>query len=162
MIRRRFPILLLAASLLWAPLSFAKAEHDGKEHGKEHNRSADAGPAPSGSAGEKHKKKELTDEQKQKRKEHMAELRAKWGEQLRKPGVKDEMREHMKRMAKLRKIAKVAKDAKKEAVEKRAEAAMKREKERHDKKMEALKAQPAPAGSASAAPSAPATTGGAK
>ncbi len=154
MIRRRFPILLLAASLLWAPLSFAKAEH-GKDHDRD--RAADAGPA-----GEKHKKKELTDEQKQKRKEHMAELRAKWGEQLKKPGVKDEMREHMKRMAKLRKIARVAKDAKKEAVEKRAEAAMKREKERHDKKMETLKAQPAPAGSAAGMPSAPATAGGAK
>ncbi len=95
-------------------------------------------------------RKELRDARKKRRDEHMAEMRAKWGEILKKPGVKEEMRVHSRRMSRLRRIDKLAKEHKKPAVEKRAEAAMAREKARHQKKMEELKggAAPAPSGGA--------------
>lgn len=86
-------------------------------------------------------KKELTAEQKERRKAHMAEMRAKWGTILKMDGVKDEMRLHASRMAKLRRIEKLAKDKNKDAVAKRATAAMEKEKARHDKKLGELKAK---------------------
>lgn len=113
-----------------------------------------------------HKDREkLREERKAKRKEHMAELRAKWGQMLKQPGVKAEMRLHMSRMARLRRIESLAKAKNKDAIVKRTEAAMEKEKARHQKRMDELKAQPggAASGAASGAPSAaPATSGGAK
>ena len=96
--------------------------------------------------------------------EQLAEARAKWGDTLKKPGVKEEMKLHARRLARLRRMAKLANAAKKDAVEKRAKTLIEKEKSRHEKKMEELKAAAAPAGSGSApAPAAPAaTTGGAK
>lgn len=119
-----------------------------------------ASAAPSAALGQK--RRELTDEEKKQRKEHMAELRAKWGEMLKQPGVKEEMHMHLSRNAKLRHILKLAKEDKKEGVAKRAEAALKREHDRHEKRMAELKSSAGPA--ATTAPAAPTavSTGGAK
>jgi hypothetical protein len=113
------------------------------------------GPSPnaSPSAQANGKRRELTDEQKKKRAEHVAEARSQWGDStLKKPAVREEMRKHLSRLAKLRRIAKVAAEAKKESIEKRAKAAIDKEKARHAKAMEALKdgAMPVPSASATA------------
>jgi hypothetical protein len=163
----KFRSLLVALSLACI-VHPALADKDDKGEGGRHNRSlpgqhasgspsehrergessarGDSSAAPSSTS----KRRELTDEEKQHRKEHMAELRAKWGEVLKKPGVKEEMHTHLSTLAKLRRIAKLAREDKKEAVEKRAEAAIKQEKQRHDKKMDELKGTAAPGASASA------------
>ncbi len=86
-------------------------------------------------------KKELTAEQKERRKAHVADVRAKWGSILKVDGVKEEMRVHASRMAKLRRIEKLAKDKSKDAVAKRAATAMEKEKARHEKKLGELKAK---------------------
>lgn len=124
-----------------------------KKELKEARKSGDAGAVADEKKDVKAAKKELSEEKKKKRAEHMAEMRAKWGEILKKPGVKAEMGLHSRRMARLRRIEKVATEKKKDALVKRAVAAQEKEKARHQKKMDELKAQPAPA---------PATSGGAK
>ncbi|HQY59867.1 MAG: hypothetical protein IPF92_16495 [Myxococcales bacterium] len=93
---------------------------------------------------------ELREARKKRRQEHLAEMRAKWGEILKKPGVKEEMRVHMRRMSRLRRIEHLAKEGKKDAIAKRAAAAMEKEKARHQKKMDELKGQAAPAASGGA------------
>lgn len=93
---------------------------------------------------------ELREARKKRRNEHLAEMRAKWGEILKKPGVKEEMRTHMRRMSRLRRIEQLAKNGKKDAIAKRATAAMEKEKARHQKKMDELKGQAAPAASGGA------------
>jgi hypothetical protein len=118
-----------------------------KEERKEEKDKRDGGPHSDKDGGGADRKAEL----KKRRDEHMAEMRAKWGEILKKPGVKEEMRLHARRLARLRRMEKLAADAKKDALVKRANAAEEREKARHQKKMDELKAQPAPAGSAPAA-----------
>jgi hypothetical protein len=168
---------LSLAGLLSPTLSFADSKPDNKaaekhDKGEKHegnekrslpgapasgSASGSASAAPSASSTGGRKRRELTDEEKQQRKEHMTELRAKWGETLKKPGVKDEMHTHLSTLAKLRRIAKLAKEDKKEGVQKRAEAAIKREKERHDKKMDELKGSVAPSGSVTATASATAS-----
>jgi hypothetical protein len=116
-----------------------------------------AAPSAVATAADGSRRDELTEEQKAKRKEHMAELRAKWGEMLKKPGVKEEMKKHLSRLAKLRRIGRVAKDAKKDGIQKRVDAAVAKEKQRHDKTMDELKTQTAPAATGtSSGPVAPA------
>ena len=100
-------------------------------------------------------KKELTQaeedlraEKRKKHAEHLAAARAKWGDSLKKAGVKQEMSLHAKRIARLKRVESLAVAAKKEAVAKRAKAAIDKENERHEKKMRELKAGPPPAGTA--------------
>jgi hypothetical protein len=129
----------------------ADAKDAKKDEKAEGSTSPSAAPGNSG-------RRELTEEEKKARKEHMAELRAKWGQLLKQPGVKEEMRQHQSRMAKLRRIAKLAKEEKKDAVVKRAEGAMEREKDRHDKEMGKLKASTPSTGSAAGTATAPGLT----
>lgn len=129
-----------------------KVREDKKEL-HEARKAGDAGAAEKAREDLKADRKELTEEQKERRKAHMAEMRAKWGAIQKMPGVREEMRMHASRMARLRRIDKIALEKKKDAVAKRAEAAMEKEKARHEKRMTELKAKGADAGAA---------TGGAK
>lgn len=173
-LRRSFTLIAtLVGSILLAGPAFADAPvKDAKEKVKEERKEAKDAKKSGDPAAIASAKKELTQAEqdlkaakKKKHLEQLAEARAKWGDTLKKPGVKEEMKLYAKRLSRLRRMAKLATAAKKDAVVKRANTLIEKEKARHEKKMEELKAQTTPAGSASAAPSAPAaaaTTGGAK
>lgn len=160
--KKRSSWLLLAAllgvlgatspALADGPLKEAKDKvKEEKKELREAKKSGDAGAIAEEKKELKQAEKELREARKKRREEHLAEMRAKWGEILKKPGVKEEMRVHARRMSRLRRIEKIARDAKKEAVVKRATALQEKEKARHQKKMDELKSQPAPAGSAGGA-----------
>lgn len=149
---------LLFGALCSATPAFAdKPVKDAKEKVKEEKKdlkdakkSGDAGAVAEEKKELKEAEKELKEERKKRRDQHLAEMRAKWGEISKKPGVKEEMRIHARRMSRLRRIEKIATEKKKDAIVKRATAAQEKEKARHQKKMDELKAQPAPAGSGGA------------
>ncbi len=150
--------VLLGTLVAAAPPAFAAGPvKDAKEKVKEEKKELhDARKAHDGGAPEEKKElkqaeQELREARKKRRADHMAEMRAKWGDILKKPGVKEEMRIHARRMSRLRRIEKLAKEAKKDAIVKRVNAAEEKEKARHQKKMDELKAQPSPAGSAGGA-----------
>lgn len=121
-----------------------------KKELKEARKGGDAGAVADEKKDVKQAADELREARKKRRNEHLAEMRAKWGEILKKPGVKEEMRTHMRRMSRLRRIEHLAKEGKKDAIAKRAAAAMEKEKARHQKKMDELKGQAAPAASGGA------------
>ena len=161
LVRRTF--LFCAAALLgalalqgpaWADHPVKDAKDKVKEEKKElkdAKKSGDAGAIAEEKKELKQAEKELREARKKKREEHLAEMRAKWGEILKRPGVKEEMRLHMRRMSRLHRIEKLAKEHKKPELEKRVMAAIEREKARHQKKMEELKGgapAPAPSGGA--------------
>jgi hypothetical protein len=178
----RFALFALAFGVAMPSVAFAGDEHGKAEGAKEGNKdkkeekkelkekkeelkdalkSGDAGAAQAA----KEDLDKMKDEIREKHKAHMAELRKKWGEMLKNPAVKEEMRLHASRVAKLHRIDELAKADKKDAIAKRAEDALAKEKTRHEKRMEALKAD----GGATAAgsvgstpPTAPKATGGGK
>lgn len=174
MVRKLHLVLTLAATLLASGSAYAdgpKGEgpgkatkeardkvHEEKKELREAHKTGDAGAIKEAKEDLKEARKELSEAAKERRKAHMAELRAKWGTILKMDGVKEEMRTHSSRLARLRRIEKIAKEKGKDAVAKRAEANIEKEKARHDKKMAELKAKGADGGAAAA----PAASGGAK
>jgi hypothetical protein len=96
----------------------------------------DAGTAADGGAVAKEDSKE---ERSAKRKAQTEELKKKYGDDLDKPGVRDELRKHNRRMARLRRIGRIAKAESKDAIQKRVEVAIVKEKKRHDAAMDKLR-----------------------
>jgi hypothetical protein len=81
-------------------------------------------------------------ERKKQRESRRAEARekakAKWGDELKKPPVREELRRHVRRMARLARIKEVATEKKNDARVKKADELMERERARHQKRMEQL------------------------
>lgn len=147
--------VLLGTLMAAAPPAIAagpvkEAKEKLKEEKKELKEARKAGDAGAEKKDVKQASDELKEARKKRREEHLAEMRAKWGDILKKPGVKEEMQTHMRRMSRLRRIEHLAKEGKKDPIAKRASAAMEKEKTRHQKKMDELKGQPAPAASGGA------------
>jgi hypothetical protein len=108
------------------------------------------------------KKEELQDRIKamhaarlERKKEHRAELRARWGPALNFPSIREELRHHARREAFLSRMMFVAETEvtgkKKEAMIARIEKLIDKENERHERAMQRLKSNPIPPASASAA-----------
>lgn len=149
--------LLIAGPALAEPPALDDAKEKVKEErrqAKEAKRSGDPDAVASAKKELSQAEQDLKAEKRKQRREHLAAARAKWGDTLKKAGVKQEMNLHAKRIARLKRVETLALVGKKEAIAKRAKAAIDKENARHDKKMQELKAQaPAPA---------PAHSGGAK
>jgi hypothetical protein len=145
-------LALLGALAITAPaLGDAKdgrnpLREDRKELREDRERLRDARRAGDGGAIDDAKRElrrdrlKLTKDQLEKRKEHLAELRQKWGGFFKHPGFRDEMRLHHHRMAKLRQIERTAKAEKKDALAKRVDALMAKEKARHQTVLDGMKA----------------------
>lgn len=86
-------------------------------------------------------RKDLREARRERAKAKKAELKAKWGDLLGRPAVKQELRLHAMRMAKLHRMAKLAKEKGKDDLAKRVDALVAKENARHDKRMEQLKTQ---------------------
>lgn len=133
----------LAAS---APAFAAGPVKEAKEKLKEEKKDLkDAKKSGDGGVAEEKKdvkeaEKDVKEARKKRRDDHLAEVRAKWGDLAKTPAAKEEMRVHARRMARLHRVEQLAKDAKKDALVKRANAAQEKEKARHEKKMGELKA----------------------
>ncbi len=123
------------------PVKDAKEKlKDEKKELKDAKKSGDAGAAAEEKKDVKQAEKDVKEARKKRRDDRLAEVRSKWGDVLKTPAAKEEMRVHGRRMSRLRRVEKLAKDAKKDAVVKRANAAQEKEKARHQKKMDELKA----------------------
>lgn len=91
-------------------------------------------------------RKELRADLKAKREEKRKELRAKWGETLKRPEARAELQVHARRMARLAQARKVAEaDGKKELVA-RIDKLVEKEKARHQRVMDRLKDKKDPGG----------------
>jgi predicted outer membrane protein len=93
------------------------------------------GPVADGGAVAKEDSKE---EREGKRKAQAEELKKKYGNDLDKPGVRDELKKHNRRMARLRRIGRLAKAEGKGGIQKRVEVAIVKEKKRHGEAMDKL------------------------
>ncbi|HMY18546.1 MAG TPA: hypothetical protein PKA58_19605 [Polyangium sp.] len=85
-------------------------------------------------------RKELREDRQAIRRNHRKELREKWGEAVvKKPGAKEELKTHGRRMARLARARKVAEELGKKELVVRIDKLMEKEKGRHQAAMEKVK-----------------------
>jgi hypothetical protein len=89
----------------------------------------------------KEERQEKREERKAKRQERVKEIRAKWGDMVSRPPVRNELRNHAQRMARLNRARKVAEEAQKTEMVTRIDKLMEREKTRHQAAMDRLKTE---------------------
>jgi uncharacterized coiled-coil DUF342 family protein len=84
-------------------------------------------------------RKELREDRKEVRKAHRRELREKWGEVVKKPEAKAELKIHARRIARLVRARKVAEELGKKELVARIDKLMEKEKTRHQGAMDKIK-----------------------
>lgn len=84
-------------------------------------------------------RKEWREDRRERRNTHLKELKAKWGDALKKPAAKEELRTHARRMARLAHARKVAEEAGKKELVARIDKLLEKEKTRHQNAMDKLK-----------------------
>jgi len=84
-------------------------------------------------------RKELRDDRQDVRKAHRRELREKWGEAVKKPEAKTELKVHGRRMARLVRARKIAEDLKKPELVARIDKLVEKEKARHQGAMDKIR-----------------------
>lgn len=84
-------------------------------------------------------RKELREDRQEKRKAHRRELREKWGDAIKKPAAKDELKVHAVRMARLTRARAVADENGKKELVARIDKLIEKEKTRHQAAMEKIK-----------------------
>jgi hypothetical protein len=109
----------------------AKERREDAQERREERREDGAGPTDEQRA-ERKKQRES------RRAEAREKAKAKWGDELKKPPVREELRRHARRMARLARIKEIATEKKNEARVKKADELMERERARHQKRMEQL------------------------
>ncbi len=75
----------------------------------------------------------------ERRKERREKVKEKWGDIVKRPAVREELRRHARRMARLGRLLDLAEEEKKDDAAKKIKALMEKEQARHDKRMAALK-----------------------
>ncbi len=106
---------------------------------REARRAGDGGAIDDAKKELRRDRRQLTKDQLEKRKAHLAELRQKWGGFFKAPAFREEMRLHHHRMAKLRQVERIAKAEKKDGLVKRVDTLVTKEKARHQKVLDAMK-----------------------
>lgn len=86
-------------------------------------------------------RQKLRETRKERRTEILKAAKDKWGDLVKKPKVREELKLHARRMARLNHMEYLAKENDKEELAKRVEALRAKENARHEKRMEALKAK---------------------
>jgi hypothetical protein len=109
----------------------AKERREDAQERREERREDGAGPTDEQRA-ERKKQREA------RRAEARDKAKAKWGDELKKPPVREELRRHVRRMARLARIKEIATEKKNDARVKKADELMERERARHQKRMEQL------------------------
>jgi len=89
----------------------------------------------------KKKHADWVEKRKDRRDEVKAKLKEKYGDELKVPAARAELKVHARRVARLERIIFLAQATEKKAVEDKANALLKKENERHDKRMTALAAE---------------------
>lgn len=84
-------------------------------------------------------RKEIREDRKEHRKARRKEIREKWGETVKKPAAKEELKVHSRRMARLVRARAVAMEHGKKELVARIDKLMEKEKTRHQAAMEKLK-----------------------
>jgi hypothetical protein len=87
----------------------------------------------------KKKRAEWVEKRKERRDQVKDELKKKYGDELKAPAVKEELKHHARRVARLERIIFLAEATDKKKVVEKAQEALKKENERHEKHMETLK-----------------------
>jgi hypothetical protein len=110
-----------------------------REDAKE--RKEDKAEAKEDKAEAKEERKEKREERKAKRQERVKEIRAKWGDMVNRPAVRNELRIHAQRMARLNRARRLAEEAQKTDTVARIDKLIERERTRHQAAMDKHKTE---------------------
>jgi len=91
-------------------------------------------------------RRELRADRKEKRKERLKEIKAKWGDLVKRPDAQAELEVHARRIARLERAKTIATEDKKTVLVGKIDKLIEKEKARHQRTMDRLKTTPAPGG----------------